>query len=154
MAEPEGIWKTPVHGPYAALIRATWARGPRGGRADSCEGRSGYCGSSDFSVLSLLRMRKPHRRPPERHSTVPIGLSLRRKSINCTQRKKGRRRNVRTGYRLRGRVGPQGELAMRAAGPGGSRPIEINFNGSIDNAGTARGRQISNACNYDFIWQK
>jgi len=59
-----------------------------------------------------------------------------------------------TGYRLRGRVGPQGELAMRAAGPGGSRPIEINFNGSIDNAGTARGRQISNACNYDFIWQK
>src|SRR5271165_4158705 len=59
-----------------------------------------------------------------------------------------------TGYRLRGRVGPQGELAMRAIGPGGSRPIEINVNGTIDPSGTVRARQTSNACSYDFVWQK
>jgi hypothetical protein len=59
-----------------------------------------------------------------------------------------------TGYRLRGRVGSQGELAMRAAGPGGSRPIEINLNGRIDDTGTVRARQISNACNYDYVWQR
>jgi hypothetical protein len=59
-----------------------------------------------------------------------------------------------TGYRLRGRVGPQGELAMRSSAPGLSRPIDINLNGNIDAAGTVRGRQISNACNYDFTWQK
>lgn len=59
-----------------------------------------------------------------------------------------------TGYRLRGTVGPQGQLAMRAAGPGGSRPIEINVNGTIDGSGTVRARQTSNACSYDFVWQK
>ena len=59
-----------------------------------------------------------------------------------------------TGYRLRGRVGPQGELAMRASGPGQSRPIDITANGNIDASGTARARQQSNACNYDFVWQK
>jgi hypothetical protein len=59
-----------------------------------------------------------------------------------------------TGYRLRGNVGPQGELAMRSSAPGGSRPIDINLNGNIDAAGTVHARQISNACNYDFVWQK
>jgi hypothetical protein len=59
-----------------------------------------------------------------------------------------------TGYRVRGTVGPQGELAMRATGPGGSRPIEINVNGTIDGSGTVRARQTSNACSYDFVWQK
>jgi hypothetical protein len=59
-----------------------------------------------------------------------------------------------TGYRVRGAVGPQGELALRSSTPGGSRPIEINVNGTIDAAGTVRARQISNACNYDFVWQK
>lgn len=59
-----------------------------------------------------------------------------------------------TGYRLRGRVDPQGQLAMRSSAPGISRPIDINLNGSIDPSGTVRARQISNACNYDFIWQR
>jgi hypothetical protein len=59
-----------------------------------------------------------------------------------------------TGYRLRGRVGAQGELAMRSTAPGMSRPIDINLNGNIDAAGTVHARQISNACNYDFVWQK
>ncbi|HMD64406.1 MAG TPA: hypothetical protein VKF83_10585 [Stellaceae bacterium] len=59
-----------------------------------------------------------------------------------------------TGYRVRGTVGPQGELAMRSSTPGGSRPIEINVNGTIDGTGTIRARQISNACSYDFVWQK
>ena len=59
-----------------------------------------------------------------------------------------------TGYRLRGSVGPQGELAMRSSAPGISRPIDINLNGNIDSAGTIHARQISNACNYDFVWQR
>lgn len=59
-----------------------------------------------------------------------------------------------TGYRLRGTVGPQGELAMRSSAPGISRPIDINLSGNIDRAGTVHARQISNACNYDFVWQK
>ena len=59
-----------------------------------------------------------------------------------------------TGYPLRGAVGPQGELAMRASGPGQSQPIEIRVSGQIDSAGTIRARQTSNSCNYDFVWQK
>lgn len=61
-----------------------------------------------------------------------------------------------TGYRVRGTVGPQGELAMRSAGPGswGTQPIDINVSGSIDGAGTARVRQQSYSCSYDFVWQK
>ena len=59
-----------------------------------------------------------------------------------------------TGYRLRGTVGPQGELAMRASGPGGSRPIVLDVSGRIDDTGTVRARQTSNACSYDFVWQK
>jgi len=59
-----------------------------------------------------------------------------------------------TGYPLRGTVGPQGQLAMRASGPGQSQPIVITVSGSIDPAGTVRARQTSNACNYDFVWQK
>jgi hypothetical protein len=59
-----------------------------------------------------------------------------------------------SGYRLRGTVGPQGELAMRSSAPGISRPIDISVNGRIDGTGTVRARQTSNACNYDFVWQK
>ncbi len=59
-----------------------------------------------------------------------------------------------TGYRVRGSVGPQGELAMRASGPGQSQPIEITVSGTIDRAGTVHARQTSNSCNYDFVWQK
>jgi hypothetical protein len=61
-----------------------------------------------------------------------------------------------TGYRVRGAVGPQGELAMRAEAPSkwGSQPIDISVNGSIDGAGTVRARQLSHSCSYDFVWQK
>lgn len=59
-----------------------------------------------------------------------------------------------TGWPLRGTVGPQGELAMRASGPGQSQPIVITLSGTIDRAGTVRARQTSNSCNYDFVWQK
>ena len=59
-----------------------------------------------------------------------------------------------SGYRLRGTVGPQGELAMRASGPSGSQPIEIRVSGSIDDTGTVRARQASNSCSYDFVWHK
>ena len=59
-----------------------------------------------------------------------------------------------TGYPLRGTVGPQGELAMRASGPGQSQPIVITLSGTIDSSGTVHARQVSNSCNYDFVWQK
>ena len=51
-----------------------------------------------------------------------------------------------TGYALQGTVRPQGELTMRAAGPGQSQPIVITLSGTIDRAGI-HARQISNSCN-------
>jgi hypothetical protein len=63
-----------------------------------------------------------------------------------------------TGRKLRGRVGPQGELAMRLVAPpssgGGIRPFEISVSGNVDGAGTVHARQKSNSCSYDFVWQK
>jgi hypothetical protein len=64
-----------------------------------------------------------------------------------------------TGYRLRGTVGPQGELAMGILAPpnssnAGSAPIDISVSGTIDDTGTARVRQSSHSCSYDFVWQK
>ena len=59
-----------------------------------------------------------------------------------------------TGYRLRGTVGPQGQLTVQGGGPGGSQPIVITTQGTIDGNGTVHARQTSNSCNYDFVWQK
>lgn len=64
-----------------------------------------------------------------------------------------------TGYKLRGTVGPQGELAMGLVAPGnarnaGSQPLNLGTNGQIDSAGTARVRQTGASCSYDFVWQK
>jgi hypothetical protein len=64
-----------------------------------------------------------------------------------------------TGYRLTGTVGPQGELAMHVLAPpnasnAGSAPIDLIVNGTIDGSGTARARQISHSCSYDFVWKK
>ena len=61
-----------------------------------------------------------------------------------------------TGYRVRGTVGPQGELAMRASGPNSwaGQPIDLSVSGTVDGTGTARVRQLSHSCSYDFAWQK
>jgi hypothetical protein len=64
-----------------------------------------------------------------------------------------------TGYKLRGTVGPQGELALNIVAPSnssnaGSQALNINLGGNIDNTGTVRARQTSNSCSYDFVWQK
>ena len=61
-----------------------------------------------------------------------------------------------TGYRVRGTVGPQGELAMRAVAPSSwaNQPIDLSVSGTVDGAGTARVRQLSHSCSYDFVWQK
>lgn len=66
------------------------------------------------------------------------------------------RYNTATGYRVTGTVGPQGELAMRAIGPSSwaSQPIDLSVSGTVDGAGTARVRQLSHSCSYDFVWQK
>lgn len=66
----------------------------------------------------------------------------------------------RSGLPFDGMVGSQGELAMRRepeaeSSHGGITPgIELFAYGRIDSTGTARVRQTSNRCNYDFIWQK
>jgi hypothetical protein len=59
-----------------------------------------------------------------------------------------------TGYRIGGVVGPQGELTMRSAQIGGSRPFYMNATGNIDASGTAHARQSGASCSYDFAWQK
>jgi hypothetical protein len=61
-----------------------------------------------------------------------------------------------SGFRVRGTVGPQGELAMRAEEPSkwGTQPIDISVSGTIDGSGTVRVRQLSHSCSYDFVWQK
>ena len=66
------------------------------------------------------------------------------------------RYNSATGYRVRGTVGPQGELTMRATGPSSwaNQPIDLTVNGTVDGTGTARVRQLSHSCSYDFVWQK
>ena len=56
---------------------------------------------------------------PER---VPGPLTIRGGQARCVSA---------TGYRLRGSVSPQGELAMRSSAPGISRPIDINLNVTI-----------------------
>lgn len=62
-----------------------------------------------------------------------------------------------TGYKFRGTVAPQGELAMRVLAPnnsGGAQPLDMRTNGTIDASGAAHARQTSNSCSYDFVWQK
>jgi len=61
-----------------------------------------------------------------------------------------------TGLRVRGTVGPQGELAMRAAAPSkwANQPIDLSVSGAVDISGTLRVRQLSHSCSYDFVWQK
>jgi len=60
------------------------------------------------------------------------------------------------GIRVRGTVGPQGELALQAMAPSkwANQPIDLSVSGTVDNAGTARVRQLSHSCSYDFMWQK
>jgi hypothetical protein len=61
-----------------------------------------------------------------------------------------------TGLRVRGTVGPQGELAMQAEAPSrwGSNPVDLSVSGSVDGSGAVHVRQLSHSCSYDFIWQK
>ena len=64
-----------------------------------------------------------------------------------------------SGYKLRGTVGPQGELEMHVLAPpntsnAGSAPIDIITTGAIDGSGTVRVRESGHSCSYDFVWQK
>jgi hypothetical protein len=59
-----------------------------------------------------------------------------------------------SGREVNGTVGAQGELVMRSVLPGQSRPNELEVNGRIDAAGTARVRERGFSCSYDFVWQK
>jgi len=61
-----------------------------------------------------------------------------------------------SGFRVRGTVGPQGELEMRAEEPSkwGTQPIDISVSGTIDGSGAVHVRQLSHSCSYDFVWQK
>jgi hypothetical protein len=64
-----------------------------------------------------------------------------------------------SGYKLRGTVGLQGELAMGLVAPSnssnaGSQPLNLSVSGNVDSAGTARVRESGHSCSYDFVWQK
>ena len=64
-----------------------------------------------------------------------------------------------SGYKLRGTVGPQGELAMGLVAPGNARSagatsLNLNTNGQIDSTGTAHVHQSGASCSYDFVWQR
>jgi hypothetical protein len=61
-----------------------------------------------------------------------------------------------TGIRVRGTVGPQGELALRAETPSkwANQPIDLAVSGAVDGSGAAHVRQLSHSCSYDFTWQK
>jgi len=59
-----------------------------------------------------------------------------------------------SGDQVDGTVGPQGELAMGAEEPGGSRAMDLAVRGGIAANGTVRARQEGNSCSYDFVWQK
>jgi hypothetical protein len=64
-----------------------------------------------------------------------------------------------SGYKLRGTVGPQGELAMGLVAPSnssnaGSQALNLSVTGNIDSAGTARIRESGHSCSYDFVWQR
>jgi hypothetical protein len=64
-----------------------------------------------------------------------------------------------TGYKLKGTVGPQGELTLGLVAPpnsgnAGSQPLNLSVTGNIDSAGTARVRESGHSCSYDFVWQK
>jgi hypothetical protein len=64
-----------------------------------------------------------------------------------------------TGYKLRGTVGPQGQLAMGLVAPSnvtnaGAQALNINATGQIDSTGMARLHQSGASCSYDFTWQK
>jgi hypothetical protein len=61
-----------------------------------------------------------------------------------------------TGIRVRGTVGPQGELALQAMAPSNwaNQPIDLSVSGTVDGSGAARVRQLSHSCSYDFVWQK
>lgn len=83
----------------------------------------------------------------------------------CPERKPGplhvansrARYTTTTGYKFRGTVGSQGELAMRVLAPnnsGGAQPLDMNSTGAIDGSGAAHARQSSNSCSYDFVWQR
>lgn len=64
-----------------------------------------------------------------------------------------------SGYKLRGTVGPQGQLTLGLVAPGnarnaGARTLDLNTSGQIDDTGTARVHQSGASCSYDFAWQK
>jgi hypothetical protein len=61
-----------------------------------------------------------------------------------------------TGLKVRGTLGPQGELALRAEAPSkwGTQPIDLSVSGTVAASGTARVRQLSHSCSYDFVWQR
>jgi hypothetical protein len=45
---------------------------------------------------------------------------------------------------------------MQAAAPSkwGAQQIDLSVSGTVDGGGTARVRQLSHSCSYDFVWQK
>jgi hypothetical protein len=137
------LWIVRFFGLVAAETAQTQLPPTAGGPSD---GTYRFVSSSKVNVAYVTRNGQMGQCPDRRAGPLHVA--------------KGRARyTTATGYKLRGTVGTQGELAMRVLAPpnssnAGSRPIDIIVNGSIDGAGTARVLQSSHSCSYDFVWQK
>ena len=129
-----------------------WLRCSRGcecANTASCAGGRSYDGDyrlvSSANVNTTYTTRKGQTAPCPNRRTGPLHI-----------RNGQARYTTATGLRVRGTVGPQGELAMQAVTPNqwANQPIDLSVSGTVDASGSARVRQLSHSCSYDFVWQK
>ena len=133
----------PVVGLFGVLAAANAQTPPAAAGAGSYDGN--YRLVSSANVNTTYTTRKGQTAPCPTRRAGPLHIT------------NGKARyTTATGLRVRGTVGPQGELAMRAEAPSqwGTQPIDLSVSGTVDASGTARVRQLSHSCSYDFVWHK
>ena len=132
----------PAAGLFSVLAAANAQTPP------AAAGRGSYDG--DYRLVSSANLNATY--TSRKGQTAPCP-SRRAGPLHITNGKA--RYTTATGLKVRGTVGPEGELAMQAAAPSkwGAQPIDLSVNGTVA-GGTARVRQLSHSCSYDFVWQR
>jgi hypothetical protein len=131
---------------YLGLLAAADAQTPSATAGRSFDGTYRFVSSAKVSATYVTRNGQMGQCPDRRAGPLHVA--------------KGRARYTTTsGYKLRGTVGPQGELELQVVAPpnssnAGSAPIDLVVSGTIDGSGTVRARQSGHSCSYDFVWQK
>ena len=131
----------------------------------SIVGFFGLLGTADAQTLSVLSARPAFDgtyRPVASAKVNQMYIEQKGNMLPCPERMPGpltivqgqARYTDASGDPVDGTVGPQGELAMGVAEPGGARAMELAVRGSIAANGTVHARQEGNSCSYDFVWQK